>query len=110
MLATDFVTCVMENPEFKYSPGYCVYINEKATLVAAHDRRGGGTNWHFAKIQVDEYTGFRFVYLNKKRISLKKILKNAWGQEYELPPLSSPPIYRDRYNMNNRLKYWRRHE
>lgn len=82
--------------EYKKSNIYQAYINKKATIVIVPS--GKGDNWKYANIHVNEYTGYRYVSVCGQTVSLKKLLKSSWGDSYELPQLSSPPYFREKWN------------
>lgn len=98
---------IKKDSNFKFSNTYGMYINKDATLVYCLDLRGGyASSWRVTKVKVDEYTGYRYINYHRRRLSVKRILQDAWGFTYELPPLSSPPCYRETYNnYRKRMKH-----
>lgn len=98
MKENEFEELVKNNPEYKRSEKYNMYIDKDATMLYAVNNAGGGSKWMNYQIHVDEYTGFRYVNYKHKKISLLRVLQDAWGNEYKLKPLCEPPYFRDEYN------------
>ena len=98
-MTDEILEQVKKDPGFKFSNLYGMYINKDATLVYCLDLRGGyASSWRLARVKVDEYTGYRYINYHRRRLSAKRVLQDAWGYDYELNPLSSPPYYREKYN------------
>lgn len=98
MKENEFEELVKTNPEYKHSEKYNMYIDKDATMLYAVNNAGGGSKWMNYQIHVDEYTGFRYVNYKHKKISLLRVLQDAWGNEYKLKPLCVPPYKRDEFN------------
>lgn len=100
MKENEFEELIKNNPEYKHSEKYNMYVNEDATLLYALNRR----TWMSYQIHVDEYTGFRYINQHHKKISLLRVLQDAWGTDHKLRPLSDPPYRRDEFNKKRKEK------
>lgn len=90
MKQEEFDEVVKNNPEYKYSKRYSMYIDETATIVYALSLRGKHGTWRQCKVKVDEYTGYRYINHGGK-VSLLRVLQDAWGKDHKLIPLIVPP-------------------
>lgn len=94
MKEEEFEELVKNNPKYRHSEKYNMYVNEDATMLYALNR----SKWMYYQIHVDEYTGFRYINQRHKKISLLRVLQDAWGTDHKLTPLCVPPYKRDEFN------------
>ena len=96
---TNIITDKFMSGEIRLAESCGVYLNRDGTEIIGFDTRGGGVPRHsFINVHVDERTGYRYINYSGRKWSLRRLLMEAWGKDYEMVDIGRPAL-RDEWNV-----------